>query len=117
MNFYYPEGMLIGTPQNYEYTASERGLERALERGAILEGVAVLCDHEMNLHVSLGGGIRGIIPRGEVEYSRGESTKDIASFFFFLPIVCSHASRVVTAGKSTCNSNGKYIFRITVCLL
>ena len=78
MNLYYPEGMLIGTPQNYEYTSSERGLERALERGAILEGVAVLCDHEMNLHVSLGGGIRGVIPRGEVEYSRGESTKDIA---------------------------------------
>ena len=78
MNLYYPEGLLIGTPQNYEYTSSERGLERALEHGAIIEGVAVLCDHEMNLHVSLGGGMRGIIPRSEVEYSRGESTKDIA---------------------------------------
>ncbi len=78
MNHYYPEGMLIGTPENYEYISSERGLERALAQGAILEGVAVLCDHELNLHVSLGGGMRGVIPRCEVEYSRGEGTKDIA---------------------------------------
>ena len=78
MNQYHPEGMLIGTTQNYEYISSEKGLERALERGAILEGTAVLCDHEMNLHVLLGGGIRGIIPRSEVEYSRTDSTKDIA---------------------------------------
>ena len=78
MNLYYPEGMLIGTPQNYEYISSERGLERALERGVMLEGNAVMCDHEMNLHVALGGGLRGIIPRAEVEYTRGEITKDIA---------------------------------------
>lgn len=78
MNRYYPEGMLIGTPENYEYISSEKGLERALEQGVILEGTAVLCDHELNLHVALGGGMRGIIPRGEVEYTRGESTKDIA---------------------------------------
>ena len=78
MNRYYPEGMLIGTLQNYEYISSQKGLERALERGAIVEGTAVLCDHDMNLHVSLGGGMRGIIPRAEVEYSRGGETKDIA---------------------------------------
>lgn len=78
MNSYYPEGMLIGTHENYEFISSEKGLERALEEGAILEGSAVLCDHELNLHVSLGGGMRGIIPRSEVEYSRGEGTKDIA---------------------------------------
>ncbi len=78
MNLYYPEGMLIGTLQNYEYISSEKGLERALERGAILEGTVVLCDHDMNLHVSLGSGMRGIIPRSEVEYSRVGGTKDIA---------------------------------------
>ena len=78
MNLYYPEGMLIGTLQNYEYISSEKGLERALENGAILEGTAVLCDHDMNLHVSLGGGILGIIPHSEVEYSRSGITKDIA---------------------------------------
>lgn len=78
MNLYYPEGMLIGTMRNYEYISSEKGLERALEHGAILEGTAVLCDHDMNLHVSLGGGMRGIIPRSEVEYSQSGGTKDIA---------------------------------------
>ena len=78
MNCYYPEGMRIGTPENYEYISTKKGLECALECGAILEATAVLCDHEMSLHVALGGGMRGIIPRGEVEYSRGGETKDIA---------------------------------------
>jgi len=78
MDLYYPEGMLLGTMQNYEYISSERGLERALDGGCIIEGTAVLCDHDMNLHVALGGGMRGIIPRSEVEYSRSSGTKDIA---------------------------------------
>lgn len=78
MDLYYPEGMLLGTMQNYEYISSERGLERALDGDCIIEGTAVLCDHDMNLHVALGGGMRGIIPRSEVEYSRSSGTKDIA---------------------------------------
>ncbi|MBQ4071301.1 MAG: S1 RNA-binding domain-containing protein [Clostridia bacterium] len=78
MNTYKPEGMLIKEFSNLEYTSTQKGLERALERGAILESAATLCDHGMNLHVSLGERIRGIIPRDEVEYSRSEATKDIA---------------------------------------
>ena len=78
MNKYLPEGMLIKEFSNLEYISTKAGLERALEVGAILEAEAILCDHNMNLHVSLGERVRGIIPRDEVEYSKNESTKDIA---------------------------------------
>ncbi len=79
MNEYTPEGMLLSTTKNYEYTSSLEGLASAQERGVILEAPAVLCDHSFNLHIELGGGIRAIIPRSEVQYTRhGELTKDIA---------------------------------------
>ena len=79
MNEYKPEGLLIKTAKNYEYISSRSGLERALERQIILEAPVVLCDHNFDLHVELGAGIRGIIPRDEVEYSPdGEPVKDIA---------------------------------------
>ena len=79
INRYKPEGARIGTVQNKEYISSIEGLEKALERQIILEAPAILCDHNFNLHVSLGSGEIGIIPRDECEYSRdGEMTKDIA---------------------------------------
>lgn len=78
MNNYAPEGTLISTFENRELTASYKGLERALEKQIILEAPAFMCDHNFNLHVSLGGGIKGIMPRDEVQYSPKEETKDIA---------------------------------------
>ena len=79
MNQYLPEGALMLTEKNHEYVSSRTGLERALEEGAIIEAPAILCDHAFNLHVELGAGIRGIIPRDEVAEARlGESVKDIA---------------------------------------
>ncbi|MBR2650506.1 MAG: 30S ribosomal protein S1 [Clostridia bacterium] len=79
MNRYKPEGTRIGTPKNREYTASEEGLLQALASQVILESHAILCDSSFNLHISLGGGVIGIIPREECEFSRaGEETKDIA---------------------------------------
>ncbi len=79
MNRYTPEGSRIGTTQNREYVSSLTGLERALDKQAILEAPAILCDHNFNLHISLGGGILGIIPREECEFvSSGEQVKDIA---------------------------------------
>jgi len=78
MNQYTPEGNLISTFQNHELISSYSGLERALEKQIILEAPVVLCDHNFNLHVSLGGKIRGIIPRDEVQFSPKEETKDIA---------------------------------------
>ena len=78
-NRYTPEGNRLGTYENKEYISGKVGLERALERQAILEAPAIMCDHNFNLHVSLGGGVIGIIPREECEYSRdGDAVKDIA---------------------------------------
>ena len=79
MNEYRPEGSLIKTAKNYEYISSKSGLEKALERQIILEAPVVMCDHNFDLHIELGGGMRGIIPKDEVEYSpEGEAIKDIA---------------------------------------
>ena len=78
MNHYAPEGNLISTFENHEYVSGIKGLERALEKQIILEAPVVLCDHNFNLHVSLGAGIRGIIPREEAVYSPKEDVKDIA---------------------------------------
>ena len=78
-NRYAPEGARIGTIQNREYISSLSGLEKAAEKGAILEAPAILCDHNFNLHVSLGGGVYGIIPKDECEFARNnEEIKDIA---------------------------------------
>lgn len=79
MNEYKPEGALMRTHKNFEYTSSPDGLERALSRGVILEGAAVLCDHNFNLHVDLGAKMRAVIPKDEVQFSEaGEPVKDIA---------------------------------------
>lgn len=79
MNGYLPEGVLISTARNKEYTSTLAGLERAYEQGITLEANALLCDHELNLHVDLPRGIRAIIPKDEAIYNpSGEITKDIA---------------------------------------
>ena len=78
MNQYKPEGFLISTFQNHELISTQKGLEKALEKQTILEGTAILCDHNLNLHVSLGSKIKGIIPKEEVQYSKNSEIKDIA---------------------------------------
>ncbi len=79
MNSYKPEGIIISTEKNREYTKDLDGLMRAEADGAILEASAVMCDHSFNLHLELGAGVRAIIPRKEVQYLRpGEELKDIA---------------------------------------
>lgn len=78
MNQYKPEGMLISSFENNELISTEKGLERALEKQIILEAPATLCDQDFNLHVSLGGKIKGIIPRNEVQYPSEDDVKDIA---------------------------------------
>ena len=78
---YLPEGQLLTTLRNREFTASLAGLERAMDTGAIIEGTALLCDSEFNLHVDFPAlpGVRGIIPRTETVWSRdSEPAKDIA---------------------------------------
>lgn len=77
-NVYVPEGELIGQAWNKEYISSPAGLERAMLKGKILEATALKCDGEMNLYIDLGG-ILGVIPKSEVQYSpTGEPIKDIA---------------------------------------
>ena len=78
MNSYKPEGLLLRTAENYEATHSLAALEKAMEQRRILESVAILCDKSFALHVELGEGIMGIIPREEVQYSPLEPVKDIA---------------------------------------
>ena len=78
MNRYMPEGNYIVRPENREALASLEHLEKALERGEILEAVARLCDADLTLHFSLGA-IPGVMPREEVQHLKpGEEVKDIA---------------------------------------
>ncbi len=76
MNRYLPEGCLITTQENKEYTSTQRGLEKAKSCGKILEGVVLMCSGELSLSVDLGV-MKGIIPREEALYSDG-GIKDIA---------------------------------------
>lgn len=79
MNKYSPEGTLIHSTKNYEYISSFEGLKRAMEKQIILEAPALLCDHNLNLHIELPTRIRAIIPKEEAQYPvDGEPVKDIA---------------------------------------
>ena len=78
MNMYKPEGMLIHTLKNHEYISSRDGLWRALDQGVILEAPCIMSDNNLNLYVSLGPHVTGIIPRDEVVYTAEDEVKDIA---------------------------------------
>jgi len=73
---YVPEGVLLKTAENRGYLRSRQSLIAAMETGAVVESIALLCDcAAMQLTVELPDGIRGIIPREEC--CTGE-IKDIA---------------------------------------
>ncbi len=75
-NIYLPEGSLLNTQTNNAYTSSLKMLEKAMQRGKILEGICTLCDcRDMSLRVDLGC-CEGIIPKEEAQYST--DGKDIA---------------------------------------
>ena len=75
---YKPEGARLGTPENRDYLSSPMGLERAMNSGAIVEGIVTLCDNSLCLHVDLHCAY-GIIPPEEALFCRrGEDRKDIA---------------------------------------
>ncbi len=76
---YLPEGMLLKRQENEEYTATLQGLERAQAQGKILEGIALCCNGRMELTVTLGGGVRGLIPKEEATLPLPDrKEKDIA---------------------------------------
>ena len=56
VKLYRPEGGYMDTAENREYLASPSGLERAMNAGAIIEGIATRCDENMRLHVDLQPG-------------------------------------------------------------
>lgn len=86
---YRPEGALLGTAENQGAVSSANGLRQAAAEGRILEGIATLCDENLNLQVELGGRLRGVIPREEVAYSTtGEPIKDIAAITRVGKAVC-----------------------------
>ncbi|MBE6708437.1 MAG: S1 RNA-binding domain-containing protein [Ruminococcaceae bacterium] len=73
-----PEGYLIGTRDNSIHTSSPDELERAFERGTVLESTVLRCDaSDMSLHLNMGG-MRGIVPRDEALYTPTGGVKDIA---------------------------------------
>ena len=72
---YQPEGYRLAG-QDEAWTGSREGLARAAAAGLILEGRTLRCDSEGNLLVALGGGLRGVIPRGEG--AAGDHVREIA---------------------------------------
>lgn len=77
-NQYKPEGHIIDTPKNRELCSSISGLESAMTHNIILEGIALLCDNNFDIHVNLGE-CEGIIHRNDIMYCRAkEEIKDIA---------------------------------------
>ena len=78
INSYKPEGSRIATAENTEYLASLSGLERAMNTGAIVEGIVTLCDSDLRLHVDLGAATGIIEPQEAVFCRAGEERKDIA---------------------------------------
>lgn len=81
MNNYYPEGTLIGSPENTAAMKSIFALQDSMLQGRILEARTVVCDNEHNLIVELPcpNCPKGIIPRieGAIGIEDG-TTKDIA---------------------------------------
>ena len=101
MNIYRPEGLLYGSEENKASIYGGRvALERAMQVGAILEGMVTLCDKELNLHVDLGGVI-GIIPRSEVLYSADNDIKDIAVITRVGKQVCFKVTSISESGGRT----------------
>jgi small subunit ribosomal protein S1 len=75
---YLPEGARLASAENREATATISALERAMNTGMILEGIATLCDHSLNLHVDVGG-FEGYMPYEETVFNPdGQPIKDIA---------------------------------------
>lgn len=73
-----PEGGLLEREGNRSALASLSNLERAMNAGVTVEGIALCCDENLRLHVDLQG-IRGVILPEEAVWCReGEERKDIA---------------------------------------
>lgn len=99
---FYPEGMLIATPENQKYLSNEAAFKEAIALNITLEARAVMCDNEHNLIVELPFG-KGIIPRieGAVGIDEG-TTKDIALISRVNKPVCFKPLCIETDSDGTC---------------
>ncbi len=76
-------------------------LEQAAAKHILLEAPVLLCDNEMNLHLSLGEA-QGIIPKEEVAYSPSEeAAKDIAILTRVGKSVCFYVQKIWKKNGST----------------
>lgn len=103
MNGYLPEGIFLGT---YKWEEDKKisllTLERAKEQRKILQAPVILCDGDMNLHVSLGNDIRGIIPKSDAVFPlNGEMIKDIAILTRVGKHVCFHVTDIIKTQGET----------------
>lgn len=58
------------TPEGWDYDAkpiTKETIYKFIDNGETLQGIVSSCDEDYNLHVKLGEGINGIIPRNEIE--------------------------------------------------
>ena len=58
------------TPEGWDYNADELtkdSIYKVINDKEILQGVVNSCDENYNLHLNLGNGIKGIMPRNEIE--------------------------------------------------
>lgn len=75
---FFPEGVLLSTPENRWATSSLAALQKAMHEQTILESRALLCDRGTELVFDFGG-IRGVMPRREVCVpEEGGEVRDIA---------------------------------------
>lgn len=98
MTNYYPEGTLIGSPENTAAMKSIFALQDSLLQGRILEARTVVCDNEHNLIVELPcpNCPKGIIPRTEGALGIEDgSTKDIALITKVNKPVCFKILRLI----------------------
>ena len=76
---YYPEGIIYNSPENINFFKNIDSLKWAQKNERILEAVAVCCDEQHNLILSLPNNMKGIIPRDEGAIGIKEgTTRDIA---------------------------------------
>ena len=78
IRLYSPEGGILGTTENKEALSTPASLEKAMQKGQIVEGIATRCDERMRLHVDLGCAHGIIEPEESVMCRVGEVRKDIA---------------------------------------
>ena len=58
------------TPEGWSYNTNELTKDtiyNVIDKKEILQGIVNSCDEDYNLHINLGNGIKGIMPREEVE--------------------------------------------------